>query len=316
MNGTVISLILAIAMSWAGHVFAACTIQDVEVTAPTGTISFGAFALQVTDSASVRVETSSDCESIALFALRPTNPTPNGLPRVQLSNGAAGGQTPASSTTLYDNQSAAFNTRQTALARATPQSDVGGIKTFTMEYALTLTRAENDPPLPPGTALHAVQLEVDALDAPNSVAATDNSKKLELSVSVAEHVSAHFAGANIVDDTITSHQLAFGTLSPDENTTASINVIIETNVGYEISISTDHGGALQHGGGNWSIPYSVALDNSSVILSETAVSAKNDRNLVGEAALPLDVTVSGSNVGSVRAGTYSDILTFQIQRAP
>jgi spore coat protein U-like protein len=110
-------------------------------------------------------------------------------------------------------------------------------------------------------------------------------------------------------ETSTSQTMAFGTLTP--GATKSFDLVLKYNAGYTVKLSSANDGKLKHETLADTVPYSLTLGGTPVSLagsSGTPVTAKTGTGVSTSTGLTLATAVTIGAIGSVRAGSYSDLV--------
>lgn len=117
------------------------------------------------------------------------------------------------------------------------------------------------------------------------------------------------------DENQTSKLMSFTNLQTGNSMTAS--VIIQTNVGYRLILSSTNDGLMQHNSTSATIPYTMTVSGSIINLGSSStipveVSSQAGSSPSAGFTIPLNVTI-GTIVGNEIGGRYSDIIAMTIQ---
>lgn len=97
---------------------------------------------------------------------------------------------------------------------------------------------------------------------------------------------------------------------------AVVNEVSNSNSGYKITISSLNDGNLKLSGGSVTIPYTLTYDNLPVTLSGSSVAPIEVKSEAVSGIYnhnsPIEISYTGAASEDTIAGSYSDILTFEI----
>lgn len=128
---------------------------------------------------------------------------------------------------------------------------------------------------------------------------------LRIPVMVIDTMSLRIAGAG------RRAKVNFGTLERGEE--KRLKIISRTSRPYNIEISSQNGGAMKrlgHEKSDWSVDYTMTLDDQIIDLKELAVLPYSEPDHNGSESHTVNITIGA--VDRVRAGRYRDVITFKI----
>ncbi len=285
-------LICLASLIWWSAPASACEIND--VTWSGSVIEYDPFVTSPqTKNYTLKIDTDGNCGELKAQALMPTNATPQGAPRIEITSSS-----PAR-TVYYHNRAGA--------------SEHFAIRNFTAESAsvsLSYDVSVIDEFLPP-TKSHLeipVRFLISDVNGASNKDVTDS-----VSVQVKERLQANFTGAAAED---LKHELVLGSLSANGTAQGKVQIAVAGNVGYSMSFTSEKGGQLALGG-NWSIPYELKLGGTKITgltpkapVSMLPFKSPSSRDPIDHM---LELSISGVIVGNLRAGTYADEITITIK---
>ncbi len=114
------------------------------------------------------------------------------------------------------------------------------------------------------------------------------------------------------DPTQTSLHLDFGTLTAGAS--ESFNLLVRTNAGYAVSMSSQNGGALAPSSAKVEtrVPYAIAVDGTTRALSgsqSTPVTVATGPGQTSSSGVSHPVAVTIGSPANAMAGTYTDVIT-------
>ena len=279
----------------ATEAMASCQILDATLSGPV--LRDDPFEAAPEETYTLSVQTNGSCPSVTALAEIPAaGARPSGVPVVRLTDGSGG-------TTYYSNASGASGPFAS-------RTDSSGNATVQFAYVATTDDATIRSPKAPTP----VPLDVRVAGAGGDPAG--RVFQVQVDVETLTHLTAHFAGTGASG--MTAHILDIGTLGTSGTTAGSIGIALETNVDYDIGLTSDNAGSLKRAGKislDWTIPYTVALDGTPAPVAPAGMPGAPRsfaRPADGTPMHGIDVEVSGADVTDKRAGTYRDVLTITI----
>lgn len=113
------------------------------------------------------------------------------------------------------------------------------------------------------------------------------------------------------DANSTSMTLDFGTMYTGES--KAFDIVIQTNAGYSLSMSSLNGGLMKHVSASGVVPYSIRVNGSSFSLGSgnTTVTTGSGVSPSGGSRVPVALTVG--SIGNSVSGNYRDSITVTVQ---
>jgi hypothetical protein len=109
----------------------------------------------------------------------------------------------------------------------------------------------------------------------------------------------------------TSMTLDFGTMYQGES--KGFDIVIQTNAGYSLSMSSLNGGSMKHVSASASVPYSVRVNGSSFSLGSGSATVATGSGVSPSGGSRIPVALTIGSLGSSVSGDYRDSITVTVQ---
>jgi len=152
----------------------------------------------------------------------------------------------------------------------------------------------------------SIKLSLSAEDAGE----VDNTKSLFVATSVGTLLNINIGGAEYIPGTLAPHTMDFGSLKAGVN--RSINVTTRANVNHSLQIASEHGGKLAgpQPATNYYVPYEINFGGVVLNLTNVALIPLGAKTTLNGSIRVLKATIT--NIGTVRAGLYKDVITLTV----